>query len=98
MDGTTKVVVRIIDKVWRTAAWRLCGCDIKWGCAGDHGRGAVSCDYRVRVVTSTVIKEVFEMVSASTFVESISLLPNNDENKQEEPGCTQLILSSGRKT
>ena len=23
--------------------WR----DVKWGCAGDHGRGAVSCDHRL---------------------------------------------------
>lgn len=36
-----KVVVRIIDKEWRTAAWRRSGCDVKWGCAGNHGRGAV---------------------------------------------------------
>lgn len=57
-----KVVVRIVDKEWRTAAWRRSGCDVKWGWLEDDGRGVVSCDPRVGV--STRGREVLEMAAS----------------------------------
>ena len=61
-----KVVVRIIDKEWRTAAWRLCGCDVKWGCAGDRA-GAFHVIVGLGLELPTVAWEVFENGSGLNF-------------------------------